>query len=640
MVVNNMIHILFIVPNNRMEKNVREVFDTHPQKDMLKRNISVVTAEKIDLNNLNGDIIIARGLTFQKIKKYKPLVPKIELRISALDIINSLRYCCNKFKCKKIALIGQYDSISDAEPFFDFLNCEIKIYNQDVLENIAETFEHALNDGCDAFVGGYSIFQYVKTKNRKCIAINTGKEAILNAINEAIRTYEILEQNKIHETIIQHSKEGIIYVDKDFNITLMNEVSREYLSKFNNKTNFYQEHINNIFPFMYENIKKVFFDKKEITNELHKIGDAHIAATYMPILIGDKVSGVVVNFTNIEKIQQSEIQIRKKLSSKGLIAKYTFKDIIYKSSLMDEIIEKSKKIARVSSNILITGETGTGKELFAQSIHNASLRKNGPFVAINCAALPENLIESELFGYSSGAFTNADKNGKAGLIELAHNGTLFLDEISEVPISFQSKLLRVLQEHEVRRIGDNKVISVNVRIISALNKDIYQLVKDGLFRGDLLYRLDVLRLNIPPLRLRPDDVLELFMHYVNIYNENKSNKITSISPRAMKLLADYQFPGNVRELKNVVERVCVLNSSGAVSYEEIYDAIYSKGIDGTYPLSINSTNLSMNFEDDEKEKIEQALKKAHFNRQKAAELLGINRTTLWRKMKKLGNLLP
>lgn len=634
-VVNNMINIVFVVPYPEMGKIVKEIFDTHPQKNMLYENISVVHAEKINVDELDGDIVIARGLTFHKIKKYKPLMPKIELSISALDIINALRHCRDKYNPKKIALIGKYDSISEAKPFFDLLDCDIEVYNENLVENIPSTFQAAQQRGCDAFVSGYSVCRYVKTRNARYLLIKTGKEAIVNAINEAIRTYEILESSKISKIIIEHSKDSILYVSKDFKITLMNAEAQSYLEKIYTEKDFYQKHIKDVFPFMCDNVKNVFLEKREINNELHKIGDIKITATYMPISIGDAVTGVVINFTNIEKVQYDEIEIRKKLSVKGLQAKYTFKDIIYKSDLMAQTIEQAKKIAKVSSNVLIIGETGTGKELFAQSIHNASPRKNGPFVAINCASLPENLIESELFGYTNGAFTNAVKGGKVGLIELAHNGTLFLDEISEVPISFQSKLLRVLQEHEVRRIGDDKTISVNVRIISALNKNIYQLVKDGLFRKDLLYRLDVLRLHTPPLHSMPEDILELFMHYVDIFNKRIGSKITSITPKAAKLLESYEFEGNVRELKNIVERVCVLSSSSAVNYSDMYNALYHKDVDGSYTLSEINTIPAIKSKDSEKQIIEQALIKAQFNREKTAELLGIDRTTLWRKMKKM-----
>jgi transcriptional regulator with PAS, ATPase and Fis domain len=538
------------------------------------------------------------------------------------------------FKCKKIAIIGQYNSLSDAKSLFDLFDCEIDIYSQSSVEDIPETFSLALQNGCDAFVGGYSLYKYAKTKKANCLIIETGKEAIVNTLNEAIRTYEILENSKISKSIIEHSKDSILHVSKDFKITLMNTEAQNYMKKLDLEKNFYQKHINDIFPFMHDNIRAVLCEKKEIANELHKVGDAQVTATYIPIFIGDEITGVVINFTNIKKIQYDEIQIRKKLNEKGLQAKYSFTNIIHKSKLMYDAIKQAEKIARVSSNVIIYGETGTGKELFAQSIHNASPRNNGPFVAINCSSLPENLIESELFGYIEGAFTNASKGGKAGLIELAHHGTLFLDEISEIPVSFQSKLLRVLQENEVRRIGDNKNISVDVRIISALNKNIYNLVKDGLFRRDLLYRLDVLRIHIPPLRSRPEDILELFMYYVNICNQRLGSKVTSITSEAAELLVSYEFEGNVRQLKNIVEGICVFSTSNSVDYTQMYTALYHKAINDSYAPSISSNHLKLYGEDWGRQAIEQALAQAQFNRKKAAELLGIDRTTLWRKLKK------
>ncbi|MBV4437899.1 sigma 54-interacting transcriptional regulator [Clostridium tyrobutyricum] len=632
-----MIDIVFIVPYPEMEKSVKKIFDTHPQKNMLYENISVVYAEKVNINKLHGDIIIARGLTFEKIKKYKPLMPKIELSISALDIINALKHCINKYNPKKVAIIGKYSSMSEAKSFFDLLKCDIEIFDENSLEDIPSSFELAVQNGCDAFVGGYSVYRYVKSKNANCLIIKTGNEAILNAVNEAIRTYEILRNSKISQIIIENSKSGILYVEKDFKITLMNIEAQNYLEKIYGKKYFYQKHIKYIFPFMLDSIKKVFIDGKEILNELHKIGNIKLTANYTPISIGAIVTGIIINFNNIEKIQQDEIQLRKKLSVKGLKAKYTFENIIYKSKIMSKTIQEAKKIAKVSSNILIIGETGTGKELFAQSIHNVSPRKNGPFVAINCASLPENLIESELFGYTSGAFTNANKGGKTGLIELAHNGTLFLDEISEVPISFQSKLLRVLQEHEVRRIGDDKTISVNVRIISALNKNIYKLVSDGLFRKDLLYRLDVLRLHTPSLRSMPEDIVKIFMHYIDIFNKKIGSKIESLTPQSTKLLINYKFEGNVRELRNIVERVCVLSTSTIINYDDMYNALYNRDIEQNNNIShIENNNLyTVKNKYSEKEIIEETLIKTKFNRKKAAELLGIDRTTLWRKIKKM-----
>ncbi|WP_287826014.1 PrpR N-terminal domain-containing protein [Clostridium sp.] len=233
-----MINIVFVVPYPEMEEDVKEIFDNHVQKDMLYENISVVHAEKINVDELKGDIVIARGLTFEKIKKYKPLMPKIKLTISAVDIINALRMCNERYSPKKIALIGDYTSILEAKPFFDLLNCNIEIYNEKQAENIPSIFEAAKKDGCDAFVGGYSVCRFVKKQNAQCLIIKTGKEAILNAINEAIRSYEIIKSSKISKIIIENSKDSLIYVGKDFKITLMNPEAQKYLEKLYKKKNF------------------------------------------------------------------------------------------------------------------------------------------------------------------------------------------------------------------------------------------------------------------------------------------------------------------------------------------------------------------------------------------------------------------
>lgn len=261
-------------------------------------------------------------------------MPKIELSISTLDIINALKKCRDEYKPKRIAFIGERDSISEAKPFFDLLGCNIEVYSEKYAENIPSVFEIAKKNCCDAFVGGYSVYKFAEFKNEKCVLVKTGKEAILKAVNEAIRSYEILKSSKISKIIIEHSKESILYVGKDFKISLMNPEAQNYLEKIYKIKNFYDRHIKEVFPFMYHNIENVFLKQREINNELHKIDTMNITAAYTPIVIGDEVTGVVINFTSVEKIQQDEIQIRKKLSTKGLHAKYKFDNIIYKSELM------------------------------------------------------------------------------------------------------------------------------------------------------------------------------------------------------------------------------------------------------------------------------------------------------------------
>jgi transcriptional regulator with PAS, ATPase and Fis domain len=314
---------------------------------------------------------------------------------------------------------------------------------------------------------------------------------------------------------------------------------------------------------------------------LQKIQKVVVAANRVPIKIEEQVIGAVATFQDITKIQELEGQIRKKIHHKGLIAKYFFSDIIGKSQSIRETLYDAEKFSKVDSNILIIGETGTGKELVAQSIHNSSNRSIGPFVAVNCAALPPSLLESELFGYVEGAFTGAAKGGKAGLFELAHKGTIFLDEVSEISLDLQGRMLRVLQEREIMRLGDDRIIPVDVRIISATNRNLRKMVAEGKFRQDLLYRLDVLKINVPCLRDRKEDILPLIEYFLNRYNEKFRKNIHCITPDAQNLLIEYEWPGNIRELKNIVERLAVLtvdvriNTDSVKRVIEVDDLIYA-----------------------------------------------------------------
>ena len=260
----------------------------------------------------------------------------------------------------------------------------------------------------------------------------------------------------------------------------------------------------------------------------------------------------------------------KQLQNMGHTARYTFDDIISISPVMERIKKIAEKMAATRSSVLITGESGTGKELFAQAIHNASDRKEEPFIALNCAALPENLLESELFGYEDGAFTGARKGGKPGLFESADNGTLFLDEVEGMSPMLQAKLLRVIQEQEVMRVGASQLISIDVRILAATNRDLEDLVKEGLFREDLYYRLNTLPINIPPLRERREDILPLMYHFMK-----ENNASYQLSEQVCQILKDHPFHGNIRELRNYVEYFAFLDKS-VILYEDLPPGLLKK----------------------------------------------------------------
>lgn len=289
----------------------------------------------------------------------------------------------------------------------------------------------------------------------------------------------------------------------------------------------------------------------------------------------------------------------------------------------------AQRYSRVNSNVLIVGETGTGKELFAHSIHQASSRSDQPFVALNCAALPENLLESELFGYEAGAFSGAAKGGKIGLFELAHRGTIFLDEIGEIPITLQAKLLRVLQEKEIRRIGSTSVHPIDVRVVSATNINIEEKIRSGQFRSDLYYRLNLLDISIPPLRERREDVQELVDFYLTRFACEMGKRIPTVTPEAAQLLMQYDWPGNVRELRNVCERLIVLNDSDFVSAELLRQLKIFRESKAREPVILPEEQM----EDTVYSRLKPKKKKKEL-----AEELGVSRTTLWRMAKRQSEL--
>ena len=465
---------------------------------------------------------------------------------------------------------------------------------------------------------------------------------MIQILHEAARMmgtiYQEHERRKIYETITQTSKEGIIYVNGKKEIALVNKKMLQMI--YTDKGLIRGKQLHEVYPFFEEKCAEAIQTKQPVYNAVQNVDNTTFTIDYVPVIVGDKAAGVVITCQTVKKIQQIESQIRKKLSEKGLVAAYTFSDMIRKSDLMESTVTIARKFAAVSSNVLIVGETGTGKELMAQSIHNASERSNGPFVAVNCAALPENLLESELFGYADGAFTGSRRGGKMGFFEQAHRGTLFLDEISEIPINFQGKLLRALQERQIRRIGDDKVVDVDTRIIAATNRNLRQMVIDHEFRQDLLYRLDVLKVYIPPLRERTADILPLFSYFLNKYNNKFGKDIAGLTPEAQKMLRNYHFEGNIRELRNIAERVSVMCEHDTIDKHLMETALYPEDVFSSSERKRTDNDSVLHEENKispnvsiEEEQIREALRKTGGKKTRAAELLGMDRSTLWRKMK-------
>ncbi|MBU0672561.1 MAG: sigma-54 dependent transcriptional regulator [Candidatus Margulisbacteria bacterium] len=336
----------------------------------------------------------------------------------------------------------------------------------------------------------------------------------------------------------------------------------------------------------------------------------------------------------IEKALEKRSLIKENLYLKEALAQASsYCDLLGKTAEMKKIFETIDTVAKGDSRVLITGESGTGKELVARAVHNKSKRANKPFVAINCAALPENLLESELFGYERGAFTNALER-KLGKFELADGGTIFLDEIGCMPASMQAKLLRVVQEKTIDRVGGTAPINIDVRILSASNIDFPSAIKEKTFREDLYYRLNVIPIHLPPLRERREDIPLFLSYFLNQYNKELNKNITGFEKEAVTLLKSYDWPGNVRELQNIIERLVTLSSQNMLTQNDIERTLNIPV--AAHPPATGSQGLNQTLESFERNHIKQVLEETNGNRTQAAKKLGIARTTLVTKLETLG----
>ncbi|MFH0958959.1 MAG: sigma 54-interacting transcriptional regulator [Pseudomonadota bacterium] len=386
----------------------------------------------------------------------------------------------------------------------------------------------------------------------------------------------------------------------------------------------------------------------EIT-EISRRNKKSVPVVVMPLIKDDLLQGAVCKslFTDVQeakrfvcRIQEMEGRRDPSDSPKKVFGcRYTFNDIMGTSNAIELTKKRAFRAAKGDSNVLITGESGTGKELFAQAIHMASPRRHGPFVAINCAGIPENLLESELFGYEFGSFTGARKGGKPGKFQMSHNGTIFLDEVPDMSVGMQAKLLRVIQEREFERVGGTQTFEVDVRIIAATNRDLWDMVQKGQFREDLYYRLDVVSVQTPPLRNRLEDIHLLTQFFISRIRGRIESNVTGITEEVLELFVSYEWPGNVRELRNVIEGAMNLNTGTLIDADSLPTRIKQKMMMIHQEKSIASSGPVYAFEDGalkEKAMIEHAMQEANSNKRKAATMLRMSRATLYNKLKKYG----
>ena len=593
---------------------------------------------------VGGDVVIARGATYRKLKQLLRHVPVTELKISGYDIMRAALACKKESGEERIGYIGTTEMIYGARHISELIPVQLVTAAAFEEDGIRERLLEMKEQGVKAVIGGVTSTIIARKLGFAAVRISSGREAVYQALVEAKRAYYLSLQERrraeLFRAILNYTSDGIIAVNKNDEILLINREAANITGLSPQSTG---KRLASLLPRI--PLRQVVETAQPVLNRITRLNDQDVTLTCVPMQSGEQTIGAVAAFQPVLKVQNLGNEIRRKKNQKGHIAKAHFDDILGESPALLETIHLAKQYSKADANVLINGETGTGKELFAQSIHNASSRSREPFVAVNCAVLSENLLESELFGYVEGAFTDARKGGKSGLFEAAHHGTLFLDEIAEISPRMQGLLLRVLQEHEIMRVGDDRIIPVDVRVIAATNRNLAAMSREGKFRLDLYYRLNTLHLVLPPLRDRGRDVLFLFRRFLSGIYSRDGIIWKGMTKAAEQCLLQQNWAGNIRELYNVAERVAVF-TEGAELHENDLRIALSGGVQtGTIqqapqeepPMSAEQKTVSAPAagEMDEYQRIRQVLEETHYHYGHAAAQLGISRTTLWRKMKQM-----
>ncbi len=591
-------------------------------------NQGVALARKAETEG--ADAIISRGGTAELISKSGIQVPLVEIPITFQDLAGTLlkaREISGK-ENPKIAVLAFRNMIRNIEVFAQVMDLDLKIYRLDLEEEITPVTERALKENNDVIIGGIQTTMLSAAYGAKALLLTSGEDSYRDALLQAqkvlyARTLE-KERTKMFRVLIDYSIQGIIGIDSEKKISVFNNAAERLIGI--NAGQALGKNIYSVFPSI--PLGAISDKPKVMLGELIQIQEKRLIANIIPIDVGESISGAMITLEDVGQIVEMEATIRQEMYNKGLSAHYRFVDILGSSPPLVETKRIAMEYAAIDATVIITGASGTGKELYAQSIHNASKRRRRPFVAVNCGAIPSSLLESELFGYAEGAFTGANKKGKPGLFELAHGGTIFLDEIGEMDKLAQTSLLRILQERRVMRLGGDKYLPVDVRIIAASNSNLASLVKEGRLREDLYYRINVLPLELPALKNRLGDPLFIAGHFLAEYN-NLFNRKLVLSEDSKAFIESYEWPGNIRELRNYIERFVVTQKEGVISAEPAA-RILEKADKHTILPAKKTTDKST-----EKAQILKILAETGYNQQETAMQLGMNRSTLYRKMKSL-----
>ncbi len=579
-------------------------------------------AEAARLVQQGVEVIISRGETAKAIMAAFPEVTVVAIKRSGFDISRALGRALEHGG--PIAVVAFPYILERIATICNALHISVTIYPLESRTDSEKVILRAVSEGAKVIVGAVTGAVTAQRLGIPYEVVQSGVESLTEAVDEARAIMQARQLDKakmsLLHTVLDATDEGIVAVDADGAITLLNAVAERYTG--HEAKDAVGRPLGTVWPELSQAqaVKKGEADP----HLLVKVKDTTFVCNIAPVKVDSVVSGAVCTFHDAGRVQAMEAAVRRRLHAAGLVAGMRFQDMQGRGPALKQAIATAKQYARSEDTVLLSGETGTGKELFAQSIHNHSARCRGPFVAVNCAALPGHLLESELFGYVAGAFTGASSKGKTGLFELAHGGTIFLDEITEMEPGIQAKLLRVLQEKKVMRLGGDQVIAIDVRIIASTNKDLKKLADGTDFRRDLYYRLNVLLLHLPPLRDRQEDIPGLCRFFLKSRTP-QAEALPVFTHDAYAVLKAYPWPGNIRELQNVMARIIATAKGKTVDGKTVRAMLDDGG-----------AKEKRTFARDQAEQILEALREAKGRRGLAAQRLGMSRATLWRKMRDLG----
>ena len=608
--------ILFISPYRHLAQTARHVIASMGLKIPVEISYDY-QALKVLKNYPDVKIVISRGGTLKFLGGRTDLA-LVNIGSSIFDLMEALEVL-TKNGCKKIAVVTQDNIQGLKSGTINLSGIEIKLEPCPCADDIVAAVENCIEEGYDGIAGCIVAVETAKLHAIKSSFIFSDFFTIKRAILEALEIEKSLNRQKVYfdrlSLLVDNIEEGAIIFNSEHAPVFYNDNAIKIFGnhKLSSWFDLLSQYILSLTPY-----PRVFeIDGRKVLLRIRRLKE------------GVK-SNYVVLLTESAALEEQNNRMNAAVYAKGLYAKKSFKDILHKSSIMQDCVELAKKYAKSQSTVMIFGETGVGKEGFAQSIHNSSLRSSKPFVSVNCSSLPQGLVASELFGYVAGAFTGARQNGKKGLFELAQGGTIFLDEITELPLEVQSQILRVIQEREVMRIGDDKVIPLDIRIICAANKKILNLCEQGKFRYDLYYRINVLNIEIPPLRERREDIVYLFLKFLKEFLSDDADEIY-LDKESQKLLEIYSWPGNVRELKNVAEVVSFYGPH--VKQEHIKTQLQHGKIEKTSYENALYIPEDASLKDVYDLYLKKLLKEHSLS--EVVKISGISRTTLWRYINKL-----